>query len=380
MSKGFKDAIVTHGGLLSGWFAPSVQHGRSGDRLQVSTVNGTLPRVGLGPFYALLGALTAIMSWLTDAGVSVEFMGLTFMVGSTVFYTSLLLGVFVVYAFDGPPATRLAILTVAGVSALTPLVAAVIHFQFQFSDPSALAAVPVPSLRINSASVLTTIADLLFLAMIWEVFGRAGMKMRLWLRTYLTLLGVMWIDVILFATGAFGGTPGYLSIMTGTFSSRFIISLIAFPFLYFYLNRENRRTGADLSCRPVLAIIKEVAEVRAELTLAQEEIERRKQAEAEKEALIEKQKWTLENLQRLEGLLSVCSNCRRIRLRSENLEWKDEWLPLEEYIRQRTNVRFSHGICKDCMKSLYPEEVERESGGERGEQAPDDDGDPEERP
>ncbi|AKJ65441.1 hypothetical protein L21SP4_02214 [Kiritimatiella glycovorans] len=44
LSTGFKDAIVTHGGLLSGWFAPSVQHGRSsGDRLQVSTVNGTLP-------------------------------------------------------------------------------------------------------------------------------------------------------------------------------------------------------------------------------------------------------------------------------------------------------------------------------------------------
>ena len=52
-------------------------------------------RFGLAHFYALVGGLTAIMSWVTDAGVRVEIMGITFMVGSTVFYTSLLLSVFV---------------------------------------------------------------------------------------------------------------------------------------------------------------------------------------------------------------------------------------------------------------------------------------------
>ncbi len=47
-------------------------------------------RFGLAHFYALLGGITAVMSWITDAGVSVEIFGITFMVGSTVFYTSLL--------------------------------------------------------------------------------------------------------------------------------------------------------------------------------------------------------------------------------------------------------------------------------------------------
>ncbi len=46
-------------------------------------------RVGLIPYYALMGAITAIMSWVTDAGVAVEAGGITFLVGSTIFYTTL---------------------------------------------------------------------------------------------------------------------------------------------------------------------------------------------------------------------------------------------------------------------------------------------------
>ncbi|HIJ59450.1 MAG TPA: hypothetical protein HPP56_02370, partial [Nitrospirae bacterium] len=84
-------------------------------------------RFGLAPFYAFLGSLTVVMSWITDAGIKVDFAGITFMVGSTVFYTSLLLGVFVVYVFDGPRSARIAISTVAGVSALVPLIALIVN-------------------------------------------------------------------------------------------------------------------------------------------------------------------------------------------------------------------------------------------------------------
>src|SRR3990167_522707 len=145
---------------------------------------------GLSPFYALLGGLTAVMSWVTDAGVRVEVAGISFMVGSTVFYTSLMLGVFVVYVFDGPRATRIAISTVAAVSALVPVIAFVLHLQAGLETSAAIPRVPMPSLRINSASVVTTIADLLFLAIAWEFLGKPHLRMPLWLRSYLTLLGV----------------------------------------------------------------------------------------------------------------------------------------------------------------------------------------------
>ena len=235
---------------------------------------------GLAPFYALLGGITAIMSWVTDAGVQVQAAGITFMVGSAVFYTSLLLGVFVVYVFDGPRPTRMAILTIAGVSIMVPVIALVLHAQMALSGHPDIGYVPVPSLRTNTASVLATVADLIFLAIAWEFLGRPELRVRTWLRAFFTLLGVMWLDVLLFNTGAFAGTPHYLNIMTGTMVSRLAVSLFAFPFLYVYLNWQNRKMGSVIENRPVLSILKEVAEVRARLDEAQEEIERRQQAEA----------------------------------------------------------------------------------------------------
>lgn len=236
-------------------------------------------RFGSAPFYTILGGITAVMSWVTDAGVQIETVGLTFMVGSSVFYTSLLLGVFVVYVFDGPRATRIAILTVAGVSALAPLIAAVLHLQMQLLNAAPLSYVPLPSLRINTASVITTVLDLIFLAMAWEIFGSPLIRKNIWFRSFLTLLGVMWLDVVLFSTGAFLGTSGYFSIMEGTLYSRLAISVFASPFLYIYLKWQSRKPGCALENRPVLAILKEVAEVREELSLARQEIELRKQAE-----------------------------------------------------------------------------------------------------
>lgn len=43
-------------------------------------------RFGPVHFFALIGGITAIMSWVTDAGVAVQVFGITFVVGSTVFY------------------------------------------------------------------------------------------------------------------------------------------------------------------------------------------------------------------------------------------------------------------------------------------------------
>jgi len=220
-------------------------------------------RAGLGPFYALLGGITAVMSWVTDAGVAVRAGGITFMVGSTVFYTAILLGVFVVYVFDGPPATRVAGGPSKGVSAMVPVIAAALHVQMRLLGAAPLGYVPLPSLRINAASVAATAADLVFLAVAWEFLGCRGPGMKTWLRAFLSLLGVMGLDVLLFATGAFAGTPGYVGIMGGTLVSRFFIALFAFPFLYAYLEWQSRGNGFALEPRPILAILKQVARARA---------------------------------------------------------------------------------------------------------------------
>ena len=56
-----------------------------------------------------------------------------------------------------------------------------------------------------------------------------------------------------------------------------------------------------------------------------------------------------EKVEWLEGLITICSNCKQI---------KDEdglWLRIESYIQANSNADFSHGICPDCRSKLYPD-------------------------
>ncbi len=56
-----------------------------------------------------------------------------------------------------------------------------------------------------------------------------------------------------------------------------------------------------------------------------------------------------EELWTLEGLLAVCSYCKRIR------EPDGRWGSLERYIEQRSKAEFSHGVCPTCYeKHLKP--------------------------
>lgn len=53
-----------------------------------------------------------------------------------------------------------------------------------------------------------------------------------------------------------------------------------------------------------------------------------------------------ERVHRLEGLLPMCSWCRRMRGDQDN------WQSLEEYLTQRTDARVTHGICPECQAKL----------------------------
>jgi DNA-binding response OmpR family regulator len=58
---------------------------------------------------------------------------------------------------------------------------------------------------------------------------------------------------------------------------------------------------------------------------------------------------SLEKIKVLEGILPICSFCKKIR------DEKDEWLPLEAFISRRSDINFSHGMCPDCGKIHYPD-------------------------
>ena len=69
---------------------------------------------------------------------------------------------------------------------------------------------------------------------------------------------------------------------------------------------------------------------------------------------IEELEKALSHIKRLEGILPICSNCKRIRLEGTDPRNQDSWIQIESYISNRTEARFSHSICPDCMIQLYP--------------------------
>jgi hypothetical protein len=60
-------------------------------------------------------------------------------------------------------------------------------------------------------------------------------------------------------------------------------------------------------------------------------------------------KRAMNEIKTLEGLLPICSACHKIRTPDNN------WHILEKYITDRTEAVFTHGLCPDCAKNLYPE-------------------------
>ncbi len=79
----------------------------------------------------------------------------------------------------------------------------------------------------------------------------------------------------------------------------------------------------------------------------------RKQAEEEREELITTLQHTLAEVKTLSGLLPICANCKKVR------DDTGYWQQIESYVSQHSQAQFSHGICPDCLKKLYPEEYER---------------------
>lgn len=51
----------------------------------------------------------------------------------------------------------------------------------------------------------------------------------------------------------------------------------------------------------------------------------------------------------LEGFIPICANCKKIR------NMGNQWEQIEKYITRHSLAEFSHGICPDCAKKLYPE-------------------------
>jgi PAS domain S-box-containing protein len=69
------------------------------------------------------------------------------------------------------------------------------------------------------------------------------------------------------------------------------------------------------------------------------DISERRLAEEERERLISEREKALSEIKALSGLLPICASCKKI----------------ESYIESHSDAEFSHGICPECRRRLYPE-------------------------
>lgn len=79
------------------------------------------------------------------------------------------------------------------------------------------------------------------------------------------------------------------------------------------------------------------------------EIVQRKKAEEQRDRLILDLQKALADVNTLSGMLPICSSCKKIR------DDEGYWNQIEGYIQKHSDAEFSHGICPDCAKKLYPD-------------------------
>jgi phosphoserine phosphatase RsbU/P len=63
---------------------------------------------------------------------------------------------------------------------------------------------------------------------------------------------------------------------------------------------------------------------------------------------LEELRKAISEIKTLRGMLPICARCKKIR------DDKGYWNQIEVYIHNHTDAEFSHGLCPDCIKVLYP--------------------------
>jgi DNA-binding NtrC family response regulator len=80
----------------------------------------------------------------------------------------------------------------------------------------------------------------------------------------------------------------------------------------------------------------------------------RERLQEEREQLIQELQEALATVKRLSGLLPICASCKRIR------NDRGYWQQIEQYLNEHSEATFSHGLCPECARRLYPDLFEED--------------------
>lgn len=142
--------------------------------------------------------------------------------------------------------------------------------------------------------------------------------------------------------------------MNGIEAAEQIRHQVDVPIIFLSCLNDQEVLDRAIDTQPFGYIIKpyDTAELRStiEITLIKH------QAAKEREKLIADLEKALLEVKKLSGLLPICAGCKKIR------DEHDQWHQIEDYIHSHSEADFSHGICPDCSRRLYPELYKNKNG------------------
>ncbi len=109
--------------------------------------------------------------------------------------------------------------------------------------------------------------------------------------------------------------------------------------------RADLIAGLDAGVNEYLTKPLDIAELRARVEVGRRMVDMQEALAAKVEELHK----ALEDIKTLRGIIPICANCKKIR------DDKGYWNQVEVYVRKHSEAEFSHGICPDCAKKLYPD-------------------------
>ncbi|MFH1059043.1 MAG: PAS domain S-box protein [Pseudomonadota bacterium] len=118
---------------------------------------------------------------------------------------------------------------------------------------------------------------------------------------------------------------------------------------------ETERIAKDGRTLSISLTVSPTRNFRDEITgasIISRDITPRIQAEKERNELLHQYQEALAKVKLLSGLLPICSNCKKIR------DDQGYWQRIEKFVQDHTKAQFTHGICPDCAKLLYPDLVD----------------------
>jgi phosphoserine phosphatase RsbU/P len=109
--------------------------------------------------------------------------------------------------------------------------------------------------------------------------------------------------------------------------------------------KVNIVTGLEVGADDYLTKPFDLGELRARVEVGRRILELQA-AMADKVRELQK---ALDHVRTLRGIIPICASCKNIR------DDRGYWKQVEVYVRDHTEADFSHSICPECIKKLYPE-------------------------